>query len=336
MQLVTNPKMLDEVKWDNFVKANNGSIFQSPFMWKVYEETNDISPFLSAILENTSPKSLIVGIVQPEAKGILGKLYSRTIIHGGPVFPPHSEAQYIEKILRSFNTQVQKLSVYNQIRNLADMSDYHGSFSGVGYKYEDHLNILIEINKEEPELWEGLHPTRRKQIRRSYKRGISCTRMDAYEEEVINECYKMLSYLYKRISLPLASYSFIDNAAKMLMPLGYLKVFKAYYGQEIVGFRMVLTYNNSIYDWYAASVEQHKDKYINDVLPWEVIKWGSRNNYSVFDFGGAGKPDVEYGVRDFKLKFGGHLVNFGRYNKINKALLMKSGKLGLKILKLLR
>ena len=31
-----------------------------------------------------------------------------------------------------------------------------------------------------------------------------------------------------------------------------------------------------------------------------------------FDFGGAGRPDEVYRVRDFKAKFGGDLVNYGR------------------------
>ena len=35
-------------------------------------------------------------------------------------------------------------------------------------------------------------------------------------------------------------------------------------------------------------------------------------------FGGAGKPDKPYGVRDYKLKFGGQLVNWGRFEKVHK------------------
>jgi serine/alanine adding enzyme len=32
----------------------------------------------------------------------------------------------------------------------------------------------------------------------------------------------------------------------------------------------------------------------------------------VMDFGGAGRPNEPYGVRDFKAKYGGRLVDFGR------------------------
>ena len=41
-----------------------------------------------------------------------------------------------------------------------------------------------------------------------------------------------------------------------------------------------------------------------------------------------GKPNQHYGVRDYKLKFGGKLVNFGRYEIVHKKHLFKIGKIG--------
>jgi lipid II:glycine glycyltransferase (peptidoglycan interpeptide bridge formation enzyme) len=49
---------------------------------------------------------------------------------------------------------------------------------------------------------------------------------------------------------------------------------------------------------------------------------------------GAGKPDDGgYGVRDFKLKFGGELVELGRYIHVCNRLLFAVGKYGVKIMK---
>ena len=48
--------------------------------------------------------------------------------------------------------------------------------------------------------------------------------------------------------------------------------------------------------------------------------------YTIFDFGGAGKPNEEYGVRDFKKKYGGKLVNFGRYEKVHSPKKLKVSK----------
>ena len=54
-----------------------------------------------------------------------------------------------------------------------------------------------------------------------------------------------------------------------------------------------------------------------------MIAWGSANSFHIFDFGGAGKPDKNYGVREFKRQFGGKLVNPGRNKKIYSPIKMK-------------
>jgi lipid II:glycine glycyltransferase (peptidoglycan interpeptide bridge formation enzyme) len=40
--------------------------------------------------------------------------------------------------------------------------------------------------------------------------------------------------------------------------------------------------------------------YPNDYLVWQVLIYGINNGYQIFDFGGAGKPEVNYGPREFK------------------------------------
>ena len=115
-----------------------------------------------------------------------------------------------------------------------------------------------------------------------------------------------------------------------------LKTFVAVSNEEIIGCRMVLCYGDIVYDWYAGASEKHLDKYPNDFLPWKVMQWGSLNGYKYFDFGGAGKPNEAYGVRDHKLKFGGNLIEYGRFEKIHNNFMMQIGKLGLKAFKLIK
>jgi serine/alanine adding enzyme len=45
---------------------------------------------------------------------------------------------------------------------------------------------------------------------------------------------------------------------------------------------------------------------------WQAITDGKASGCTTLDFGGAGRPDEPYGVRDFKAKYGGQLVDFGR------------------------
>ena len=96
---------------------------------------------------------------------------------------------------------------------------------------------------------------------------------------------------------------------------------------------IILCHKDRIYDWYAGSYREFYKYCPNDIITWEVLLWGKANGFKIFDFGGAGKPEIPYGVRDYKMKFGGELVQFGRYIKVHRKLLMALAKFGLKLYK---
>jgi lipid II:glycine glycyltransferase (peptidoglycan interpeptide bridge formation enzyme) len=53
------------------------------------------------------------------------------------------------------------------------------------------------------------------------------------------------------------------------------------------------------------------------------MTWGHESGYRLLDFGGAGLPEEEYGPREFKRRFGGRLVNLGRYTIVHKPKMLK-------------
>jgi lipid II:glycine glycyltransferase (peptidoglycan interpeptide bridge formation enzyme) len=61
---------------------------------------------------------------------------------------------------------------------------------------------------------------------------------------------------------------------------------------------------------------------------WAAIEHGAASDCAIFDFMGVGKPDEPYGVRDFKMRFGGTVVNYGRYIRINNQLKYAVAELG--------
>ncbi|MFZ4059353.1 MAG: GNAT family N-acetyltransferase [Ferruginibacter sp.] len=97
-----------------------------------------------------------------------------------------------------------------------------------------------------------------------------------------------------------------------------LLLFELKYNNVIIGVRFVLKFKNDLYGWYAGSLSKYYSYFPNDLLIWETIKWGAENGYKLFDYGGAGNPNVDYGVRKFKLQSGGEIVNYGRYELVHK------------------
>jgi lipid II:glycine glycyltransferase (peptidoglycan interpeptide bridge formation enzyme) len=65
-----------------------------------------------------------------------------------------------------------------------------------------------------------------------------------------------------------------------------------------------------------------------------AIEYALQNRIGKVDFMGAGKPGKDYGVRDYKLKFGCELQEQGRFLKIESPLLYRIGETGLNISRL--
>jgi lipid II:glycine glycyltransferase (peptidoglycan interpeptide bridge formation enzyme) len=68
-------------------------------------------------------------------------------------------------------------------------------------------------------------------------------------------------------------------------------------------------------------------------LVWLALEFGCDRGFHTFDFGGGGKPDEEYGVRDFKAKFGGDLVNYGRNVLVHSPIQLQASELGYQLLR---
>ena len=66
----------------------------------------------------------------------------------------------------------------------------------------------------------------------------------------------------------------------------------------------------------------------NEALVWHILQWGKANGFQVFDFGGGGNPNEPYGPREFKLKFGGAQVSYGRNVCIHSQLRFNLSKAG--------
>jgi serine/alanine adding enzyme len=314
-------------RWSAFVgNHTNGNIFQTPEMYEVYQKTKNYEPIFLAVTDNDDIiLGVMLAVIQKGYGGIIGNLTARSIIFGGPLIK-NNDAEVLNLILKEYNDIAKSKAIYSQFRNFWDWQESKSVFQKNGFEYEEHLNILVDLNKSEDELWKDVHSKRRNEIRRATKEGtIFLVKNDL---ESLRECYAILTSVYTRAKLPIPTFDFFKNIFEVSKPQFGLKLFCAENEGEIIGCLLALTYKDSIYDFYAGAYLEHYKKYPNDLIPWKIFLWGKENNYKYFDFGGAGKPNVPYGVRDYKKKFGGELVNYGRFEKTHKPILLKMAKIG--------
>lgn len=329
---------LDPRQWSEFVFNHpQGNIFQTPEMFDLFRAAQNNEPVLAALIDRQKSRieGLSVSVIQRQYGGIPGKMTARSIIFGGPLVRESSSKNEVTGLLlQRYNRIIRRKAIYSQYRNFWPQDNFLPVFEAQGYTYEEHLNIHIDLTKSEEELWREVSSKRRNEIRRAQKEGTTVSELT--RENEINEAYGILKEVYSRAKLPLHDKSLFDAAYNILFPKGNIKFFGAFFEKKLIGVIVALCYKGRVYDWYAGSRREYYKKYPNDLLPWEVFLWAQKAGYKLFDFGGAGKPGVPYGVRDYKKQYGGTFVNFGRYEKVHKPLLMTAGKLGLKLWQKLR
>lgn len=304
--------------WSKFVyKHPHNNIFQTPEMAEVYKRTKKYEPISLAVVNDADEiLAVLQAVVIREMEGILGSFSVRSIIQGGPLFIENERGvKAVSLLMGGYNKVVEKSALYSEIRNTHDTSRFNSLFKKFGYDFEDHLNFLVDLNKSKEEVWKQINRSMRKNIKRAQRKGVTIEEIE--EKFLIRTFYNFLNDVYHNVKVPLADISLFESVFDILVPKGMAKFHFAKYNGEYIGGRLSLMYKNVIYAYSVGVPGKHKDLYPSPLLNWHVIEWGSKNGYHTFDFGGAGKPNEEYGVREFKKQFGGKKVNFGRYKKIH-------------------
>jgi lipid II:glycine glycyltransferase (peptidoglycan interpeptide bridge formation enzyme) len=210
------------------------------------------------------------------------------------------------------------------------LSEIQPVLSENGFLFEGHLNYLINLNRPAEDVLQSIGQRTRKKIRKGLRDGF-VQMSEATNPTELDHWYDVLQKTYSNAQVPLVDRSLFEAAFKELYPRGMAKFLLAEVNGVTAACSVELPYKNIIYGWYGGSDREYSDYLPNEMLIWHILEWGANNGYHLYDFGGAGKPDEEYGVRDFKAKFGGDLVNYGRNTYVHNPTLLKLSRQGYEV-----
>ena len=260
-------------------------------------------------------------------------MLSRCVVPGGPLCDESVQgAAAAAAILKSYPGRVGRGILYTEIRNLHDVAARDAVFAEAGFKSEAHLNYLLDLSPGAEALWTALTKTKRQAVTNSRKRGARVADVGASD---IPAFYSVLEATYNRAGVPLADRSLFESAFRVLGPRR-LKFIAVTQGRECIGGAVALLFRDTVYLWYLCGAREQQGISPSDLAVWHLIEWGASKGFRVFDFGGAGRPDEKYGVREFKRRFGGREVDFGRHRKEHHPVLLRAALGGLKIRKRVR
>ena len=302
-------------------------------------QTREAYAFFAAVPEEMQPfcfaaeeAGRLVGVVQgylTQASNRLKQWFTRRAnIVGGPMLSDTISDAALEQLLLTARRQLSSQAIYIETRNFNDYSRWRPVFERCGFAYQPHLNFHVDTSSADFLL--KMNSSRRRQIRKGLEHGAVLE--EAQSEEEVRMFYLILKDLYaKKVKTPLFSEEFFLTFYRR--KCGRFLLVKK--GEKVIGGIMCPIFGSqTIYEWFVCGLDEHfHEQYPSVLATYSAMSFANQNGISRFDFMGAGTPDTAYGVRDFKARFGGTLVEQGRYLCLCKPLLFAIGKLGVRLIK---
>jgi len=306
-------RSLDEARWAAFVERHpHGTVFHTPQMHRAFSETARHRPDLLAEVDGGGEiQALFTPVTIATLGGPLRSITGRVVAFAGPLaVDGHDGEAAVQRLLTTFRRTVPRSALFVEIRHIFDPGPNRRALAAAGFTLEPHLNFFVDLTASTDVLWGRLTQSTRRNVTKARREGV--TIVEATDEAQIAEGYAVLEDVYRRIQVPLPDRSLFDAAARSLGTNGSYRMLLARAEGRTIGVLTLLGANGLITYWYTGTLREYARLRAGDLLVWHAIEAGHHEGYRTMDFGGAGQPDVPYGVRDFKAKFGGELVAFGR------------------------
>ena len=326
-------RTLSEEAWQSFVAEQpQANIFHTPEMFQLFGRAKGYHPTLWAAVDGDGqPLALLLPVQVTLMGGLARWLTTRAVAYGSVLSAPGAEGnRALEALLQAYVQGADRSLLFTELRNLSDLSAVQPVLTTHGFMYEDHLNYLIDLDRPAEDLLQSFGRRTRKKIRRALREeAVAIRTVDRREDVAV--CYELLRKSYAAAQVPLSDQTLFEAAFDVLYPRGMVRFLLAWIGSDCVAGSVELVFKDTIYGWYSG-VDRDYSAYIpNELLMWHILEWGATNGYRLYDFGGAGRPDEEYGVREFKSKFGGELVCYGRNTCVHAPLRLAASQIGYQI-----
>ena len=347
-RLLTYPE-IDPQQWQALVEQSSyATWFQTKEAYAFYASLpEEMMPFAYGIEREGELRAVLIGYITCE-KNVLKQYFTRrAIIIGGPLLAEDISDEALTALLLvvtntsrlspsgvpgkvrdfvgcSFASRLQN-PIYIETRNFNDYSRWKSVFEANGFAYQPHYDIHVHCNAQHQ-----MSDRRQRELKRAIKNGATVAM--AQSEQEIRDWYQILAKLYReKVRTPLFSEEFFLQFYRN----GVGKYFLVKHAGKVIGGMMCpVLEGKALYEWYVCGLdEEYRELYPSVMATNAAIEYAKANHLPLFDFMGAGKPDEPYGVRDFKMEFGGELKEYGRFLCVRKSLLYAIGKFGVRYLK---
>lgn len=323
---------IDPVLWSELVKQSPmATWFQTREAYMFFKDLSFFEAFAIAVESDGQLRGLAVGYIQKDGGKIKQFFSRRAIVVGGPLLSDEITDEELAFLLSALTKGLQKKAIFIETRNFNDYTRWRTVFEQSGFSYEPHYDVQVDTTSMDL-VNSKLDRNRKRNIKKALDNGVVIDENPSADD--LRQLYLMLEELYTtKVKTPLFPFEFFEKLRAI--PSSRFFVAKNAEGQLLGGLVCVALEHRAVYAWLACGDDyNYKSLSPSVMVNYAGVSFAAREGMPRFDFMGAGKPDDGgYGVRDFKLKFGGELVEYGRYVHVCNRLLFGIGKMAVKVLK---
>jgi hypothetical protein len=295
------------------VTSTKESPFQTKSVLRIYDGLKKVTPVRVEIISNQS----CVAYTNLFIFNAIGNL-KYSVIYDNPVYTTSHD---LILLLKKVKEVCKKNScIFLEVRLSEHENIHKGVWEASSFNYRPWYNAVLVIDSAWPKC---ISESKWRNIRVSIDLGYSFGDCESLNE--IQIVFDIFKEHYRKINKPIPEKKFFENIyheanRKKLNPHSSSELFVTRHKNQIIAASVVLISSNTAAQFYFASLTNNKYVHPGSFHQWSMIEWAASRNYKWVDLVGGGEPNVNYGVREFKRRFGIKFDEVGRYNLIFKPI----------------
>jgi len=282
-------------------------------LFKVYEQTPGYDPVLIVASIDNRPVAKLLGVVRRSVRLFPPSLIKRCEVYGtGEYFDETlNREELFGQMLEHLTHEVSGQCFLIEFRNLSTALFGYKHFRRYGYFPINWLRVYNSLHSLSPE--ERLEPSRKKQITRALKKGVTISPAETKEETAA-----FLRILKNNYSSKIRKH-FPDLRLFHLLTgqqpdRKTARIFLVKHHGKIIGGSFCMYSGTTVYLCFSVGLRKTYARFSPGTMAvWAAIRHAHEQGYQHFEFVDAGLPFKKTGYRNFILSFGGKQISTRRW-----------------------
>ncbi|ADJ14075.1 lipid II:glycine glycyltransferase FemX [Halalkalicoccus jeotgali] len=294
-------KLTDADRWEEFVRENNGPVFDSWTWGKLCEECGHRTYFWG--VEEDGELLACLPLVYMRSRLFGDQLVSMPYsAYGSVVSAPDAPEEAVHLLLEPVRDLADELDVDLVSLRGRDLGDPPGF-----ERAERFVTFDIPLTGDPEDAWDALDGSTRNHVRKAEKNGVEYRR--ATSKADLRRYYDLYLKNMRAFGSPPYSFSFFTYLWEELGEGMVVEL--ALKDDHLINGQIRFPYGDRCFDWGGVSDYEYRDLQGGSFLLWNAIERACEAGYGTYTLG---RTREGTGVYSFKKSWGGQKVRFADYH----------------------